>query len=398
MARLTLRVGALATALLCGGALAAQAALWRRDRTRAERFLAEGQGATTVVPSGAPGSRAPKVTVLVAAWNEAGTLQRHLASVQALRYPHVEHVLCAGGQDGTYAIVSAHAAGAVRHPVRVAEQLPGEGKQRALRRAYTLATGDVVFLTDADCVLDDESFERTLGPILAGEEHVTSGGSRPAVEQAGGAFVFYQWAVQQFAAAHAGRYLEALFGRNAAVRRAALDAAGAFDADVPTGTDYQLGRALRRAGFAIRHVPHSLVQTRYPETLGAYARQQRRWLRNVAVLGARSGAWDEAARTLRTSAVGAGMLAGPLLALLTGGWLFPLWAAAFTYSAAAKVRYALFCRALVAPVSGSTSALGQQRAPIDATARLAPVVTLLEYGIWVLPLLDYLSPRRRRVW
>src|SRR5215212_9438870 len=36
----------------------------------------------------------PKVTVLVAAWNEAPMIARHIESVTRLRYPDVEYVVC----------------------------------------------------------------------------------------------------------------------------------------------------------------------------------------------------------------------------------------------------------------------------------------------------------------
>ena len=44
----------------------------------------------------------PLVSVLVAAWNESEHIDRHIQSFLALRYPHKELVLCAGGNDDTY--------------------------------------------------------------------------------------------------------------------------------------------------------------------------------------------------------------------------------------------------------------------------------------------------------
>jgi hypothetical protein len=270
------------------------------------------------------------------------------------------------------------------------EQLPGEGKQRSLQKAFGSSTGEIIYLTDADCVVDDESFERTIEPIVNGREVATSGGSMPLPELLDDhRFAVYQWAVQAYAAARAGAYLDAVLGRNAAVRRGILDQIGAFREAVPSGTDYHLGRQIRGAGYAIRHVPHSLVRTDYPRSFGAYARQQRRWLRNVALLGWRSRSWHEVRASVQTSLVGAGMLLGPLAGRALGVAGLALWGAALVHSAGAKVRYVAF--------AGRSHQWRGGGAGVPA-ALIAPLLTLLEFGVWALPLLDYVIPARRRQW
>jgi GT2 family glycosyltransferase len=323
----------------------------------------------------------PKVTILVAAWNEAGLVERHIQSVLALRYPNKEYILCAGGADGTHEIARRHAGPGVT----ILEQLPGEGKQRALRQAFRHATGEIVYLTDADCLVDDDSFERVIAPIVDGGEAATTGASMPPPEQvAGNDFALYQWAVQRYAGARAPRYVTGLLGRNAAVRRDALERAGAFDAGVPAGTDYHLAKALVAAGYRIVDVPSSRAVTPYAATWARYAGQQRRWIRNVVLLGVRNHAWAEVRRNLQTSLTGAAMLLAPLAAPLAGRLLLIAWLLALAHSTAAKLRYLAFGRAL------------------DGTRRLSPLrllaYTLAEFAVWALPLLDYPSEARRRRW
>jgi len=62
------------------------------------------------------------------------------------------------GEDGTFKLASRH----VGPQVKVLRQAPGEGKQRALARAFDETRGEVIFFTDADCLLADETFERTI--------------------------------------------------------------------------------------------------------------------------------------------------------------------------------------------------------------------------------------------
>src|SRR5687768_5466499 len=88
------------------------------------------------------------VSILVAAWNEAEHIDDLIASCLRWAYPRKELVLCAGGADDTLRRARRwEGAG-----VRVLEQLPGEGKQGALERCLREATGEIIVLTDADCV------------------------------------------------------------------------------------------------------------------------------------------------------------------------------------------------------------------------------------------------------
>jgi cellulose synthase/poly-beta-1,6-N-acetylglucosamine synthase-like glycosyltransferase len=351
---------------------------WRSDRAVAARYRRALRAPTPLLRG------APHVTILVAAWNEAPAIARHIASVRALRYPNWEYVLCAGGADGTYRAALECARGDPR--LVVLEQLPGEGKQRALRKAYARATGDVVYLTDADCFVDDESFERVLAPIVNHGEAAATGTSMPLPEQWDVPLVDYQWAVQRYVDAHAPEYASGLLGRNAAVRRDALERAGRFNADVATGTDYHLATALTACGYRLRCVPTSRVRTRYAETWARYAGQQRRWVRNAIVLGARRGGWRAAAAGLQTALVGAGMLALPVLALAAprGRPLLVPWAVALLHGVVAKARYLAFGRAV-------------EGARLLSPAQLA-IFTLREFGVWARPLFDLPSARLRRQW
>jgi len=183
-------------------------------------------------------NRAEKVSVLVAAWNEADAIDRCIKSITSLSYHHKELVVCAGGDDGTYDSARQHENGSVR----VLKQAPREGKQRALRRCLTASTGEIIFLTDADCVLTDEVFEATLEPILDGREVAATGSYEPLAEQRDLPLVTYQWAIQLYGRIHADAYSAGLLGANCAVRRADLERSGRFAAEAPPGPDSALAR------------------------------------------------------------------------------------------------------------------------------------------------------------
>jgi cellulose synthase/poly-beta-1,6-N-acetylglucosamine synthase-like glycosyltransferase len=301
---------------------------WRRDRTLNRQRREQ-------KPTPVELNATLRVSVLVAAWNEADLIQQHVESFLALRYPDKELVLCAGGQDGTYELSRCY----MSTLVRVLEQRPGEGKQRALRRCLEQATGAVIYLTDGDCLFSDETFERTLAPVINREAAASTGRSRPLSRQLDSAFVAYQWTADEYEALRAPATSPGLLGRNCAIRAEALETIGAFEHVAPTGTDYLLARQLLRSGYSIVHVRSSAVETRYPASLSAYFRQRSRWLGNLIVIGLKTGDVRQAYYGLRSAALGTGILLMPLLAFAFGPVVLALWFVALGHGVLARIRY-----------------------------------------------------------
>ncbi len=349
--------------------------LWRRDRALADWLRSE----RAPIPAL---SRAPQVSALVAAWNEAEQIDAHIQSFLALAYPNVELVICAGGADDTLARARRYAG----ERVTVLEQRSGEGKQKALARCYECAAGELIYLTDADCRFDDEALARLVAPIVNEGEQVTTGGSRPLDEQAGQLLPFYVWSTEVFSAAHYPKYLDGLLGRNALLTRSAIERSGKLQYEAATGTDYHLARRLIAEDIAIRNVTESIVETIYPETFGLYWRKQSRWIRNLLLYGGQYQAYHQVASTLRSAALGAGMLLLPFFSIGLGFGPGTLWLILVFHSFCAKVRYLRFAARLY-----------RQQISSKHTIALFPI-TLFEFVIWVTPVLQLLSEKQRKQW
>jgi cellulose synthase/poly-beta-1,6-N-acetylglucosamine synthase-like glycosyltransferase len=349
--------------------------LWQRDKALATRLLAEHPPAPKL-------ARTPKVSALVAAWNERDRIEAHIHSFLALSYPEIELILCAGGTDGTLERARRYAG----ERVIVLEQQPGEGKQHALARCLERASGEVIYLTDADCVYVNEALTRLLAPLINEGEQVTSGGSRPLDEQAGKLLPSYMWAVDVVSEARRPAYFVGLYGRNAALTRCAIDQIGGLDFPARTGTDYHLAQRLNAVGLAIRHVGTSVVPSEYPETLGHYRRQRSRWLRNLLLYGPQYGAHRDVWATLKTVVTGAGMLIAPLVAVAGAHVVLLPWLLLLAHAMGAKLRYALFAARLY-----------QRPVAPGLLVALAPL-TLIDFAIWALPIFDLLHPERRKRW
>lgn len=354
--------------------LAYNCRLWQRDRARAASLARS--SAWTIL------RQYPNVSILVAAWNEVEILADHIAAFNGLAYPNRELVLCAGGPDGTFALAEALANDDVSGVV-VLEQRPGEGKQSALQRCFEASTGDILFLTDADCLLDDVSFTATLAPLINEGEAAATGGSRPLDAQLGDPFVLQQWYADVYVRSHWGDYTNGVLGRNAALTRPALAAVGAFSAPVRTGTDFHMAKELLRRGERIR-VARSAVRTHYADTVGEYRRQQARWLRNVVMHGMTYRAYPEVLASFAPSMLGLAMLALPMLALVLGPVAPAIWAVLLLQAVLSRMRYVRFGQAIT----------GQS---FPAYERIL-VYVVIDWAVWASVLPEYLLRRMRHRW
>jgi cellulose synthase/poly-beta-1,6-N-acetylglucosamine synthase-like glycosyltransferase len=324
----------------------------------------------------------PKVSVLVAAWNEADNIDDQIRSFLALRYPNRELVLCAGGADDTFAR-AARSSGPL---IKVFEQRPGEGKQAALRRVLPEADGSIVFLTDADCEFTDDAFLRTIAPIARGEAVVATGASEPKPAQRGHPLVQYQWFVDLEWFARRPPTVDGILGRNTALHRDVLEAIGGFDTPVRTGTDYVMGRLLTRSRYQIRSVSESRIRTEYPETPTAYLRMWRRWNKNLLLHGPRYAAWPDVRGVLMAFGLYGTILGLPALLPLLG----PL---------ALALSFTLFGVAMLGRYR--RVAAGAQLAGAPISWRLAlglPLYTLLDMLGVLLAVADAVRPSTRTRW
>ncbi len=313
----------------------------------------------------------PKVSVLVAGWNEARMIEDHIGSFLNLCYPNRELILCVGGDDDTYARALACAA----PNVHVLEQPPGAGKQEALKRCYELASGDIIYLTDADCLYDDESFERILMPIINDEMAIVTGGSRPLNRQLENTLALHVWFTDLYSRSRWGDLTNGILGRNAALTRGVLETIGGFFIPVPTGTDYHLAKVVLDHGYAIRHAAGSTIQTRFAETLTHYRTQQTRWLRNIMLHGVRFKAYREAAQAVLASLVGMSVLVLSVIGLIIGPPLLTVVLLLWCFVIASRMRYMRFGEALTGVSFGHGYLM-------------LPLYILLDFSLWSLTLIQ----------
>lgn len=113
-----------------------------------------------------------RISVVIAAYNEAETVGEVVARVRATPYEVELIVVDDGSTDGTWERLSAlaDAPGLVlqRHE-------RNQGKSAALRTAFARVTGEVVIIQDADLEYDPRDYPTLLEPILDGRADVVYG-------------------------------------------------------------------------------------------------------------------------------------------------------------------------------------------------------------------------------
>ncbi len=344
---------------------------WRRDQ------------ATKLEPQPLPAlEQTPLISILVAAWNESSIIEQHISAFLALTYPNKQLVLCAGGNDDTLEVAQHYADARM---IIVIEQDAGEGKQAALRKAFPFATGEIIYLTDADCLVNDDAFVRIIAPIVNGSYVAVNGSSRPLKVQEQSAFIMYQWAVDYYANLYAPHYSSGLLGRNCAVRADVLRQTGGFNAQAKSGTDYTLARQLIDAGYTIYNEKQSWVETDYPATLGLYYFKRSRWLRNTIVLGFQKKDYGSMLPSVLSSVVGIFMLLTPFAAIIMGPLVGALWLVLILHAILSRLRYVLLHRQSL------------KISPLKVV--MAGLITLpFDFYIAATTLLQVIIPQWRTIW
>ncbi|WNG22114.1 glycosyltransferase family 2 protein [Cystobacter fuscus] len=118
------------------------------------RYMRSGANQRRAQPVGVP----PRVSLVVAAYNEASCIQQKLGNSLALNYPAERFEVLIGSDgssDGTDELVMA----CTDERVRLSAAARG-GKTSVLNRCIPMAGGDIVVLSDANTMIEPEALQR----------------------------------------------------------------------------------------------------------------------------------------------------------------------------------------------------------------------------------------------
>ena len=117
-----------------------------------------------------------KLSVIVPAYNEEGTIREIIDRVSDTPFEKEIIVVDDGSTDGTREILKELEGRTTGEtPILLIFHERNRGKGAAIRSALAKVTGDVVIIQDADLEYDPKEFARLIEPILKGETQVVYG-------------------------------------------------------------------------------------------------------------------------------------------------------------------------------------------------------------------------------
>lgn len=211
----------------------------------------------------------PSISVVVCAYNEEGTIDECLRSLQACEYPNLEVIVCDdGSQDATIELIR-------DFPFWVLD-LSHRGLSAARNSGLAAATGEIVAYLDADAACHPD-WPYHLALSLEDDNVMATGGPNLPSAEAG--------LVERAVAASPGGPVHVLIsddraehvpGCNMAFRKHALEEIGGFDAVYTSaGDDVDVCWKLIDRGYDIGFAAPAQVRHHRRATVKGYLRQQR---------------------------------------------------------------------------------------------------------------------------
>lgn len=294
-------------------------------------LLVLARGVLRVRPHGAA-DISPDVTVIVAAYNEAGRIERKLRSVLDQDYPGRVEVIVAsdGSDDGTPGIVE----GLDRPNLRVLD-LPRGGKAAAIGAAVAAAGGEILVFSDANSIFGDGCIRRLVRAFadpevggVAGNQVYVRGDDPDAIAVGERSYWDFDRALKQ-AQSDAGNVIAGT-GALYAIRRELFR-------EVPAGVndDFFLSLSVIDSGYRLVFEPEAIAYEPVAASRDLeYARRVRIMTRGLRCVAAVPGVLDPR-RTgfyalqvfshkvlMRVMAVPLGVVAVTSLALYGRGWIY----------------------------------------------------------------------------
>jgi cellulose synthase/poly-beta-1,6-N-acetylglucosamine synthase-like glycosyltransferase len=240
----------------------------------------------------------PRVSILVAARNEAASIGRCLESLARLNYPPDKLEILIGDDastDGTAAIVQRFIEGRPQFRLLAVRQQLGtaRGKGNVLAHLCRAATADYFLLTDADMVLSPDWAQAMLAAAPAGVGIVTgiTTADGPLFGRLQGLDWLFGLSLIRLLT-DCGLPITAV-GNNMLVTRAAYESIGGYEALAFSITeDLQLFQQVVAQGWRYRNLidPRVLGVSAPQPTLGHLLGQRKRWMKGAGRLPWQLGA------------------------------------------------------------------------------------------------------------
>jgi len=220
----------------------------------------------------------PKVSVVIAAYNEEKVIARTVEAILSSDYPDLQVIVVDdGSQDHTAEVIREHFHGDPRiHCI----SKPNGGKASALNTGIGQAGGEIIVSLDADTIFAQDTISKLVRHFQDPRVGAVSGN----VKVGNRINLLTRWqAIEYITSQHFDRRAFDLLncitvvpGAVGAWRRSAIEAAGLYTSDT-LAEDTDLTFKIRKLGFRIVTESDALAYTEAPDNLKNLSKQRFRW-------------------------------------------------------------------------------------------------------------------------
>ena len=237
-------------------------------------------------PEHAPLNHYPAISILIAAYNEAESIEETVRSIALQRYPGKLDVIVVddGSGDGTPALVEAMLG---EFPWLTLLRMPKNGgKAKALNHALQFVKASLVVTVDADSYLYRDALQNIVQRYFEDPSNTRAVAGTVLVRNSRTSWITKAQEWDYFHGISAIKRVQSLFqgtlvaqGAFSVYDRATLADVGGWPDCV--GEDIVLTWAILKRGYRIGHSEEAYLFTNAPATLMQFVRQRQRWSRGM---------------------------------------------------------------------------------------------------------------------
>lgn len=212
---------------------------------------------------------APRVSVIVPAYNSENTIGRCLSAIEAQDYPKRLFEVIAvddGSRDGTAEIIK-------QHGVKYFWQT-NKGPATARNKGVEKATGEIILFTDADCVPEKNWIREMVRPFENKEVVAVKGAYRTGQKEIVARFCQIEFE-ERFEMLKKAASIDMIDTYSAGFRKEVFDKMGGFDTSFPVANneDTELSYRMSAKGLKMVFNPNAIVShLNHPASIKRYAR------------------------------------------------------------------------------------------------------------------------------
>ncbi|KKM21262.1 hypothetical protein LCGC14_1637200 [marine sediment metagenome] len=218
------------------------------------------------------------ITIIIPAWKEGENLKQCLNSINKLNYPKIKVILNAGGSNETIKIADSYK---TNHKFTVIHQKAGGGKLRAINDCLKYASKGIIYLIDADILLDDKILLAMIYPLVNGKENIVIASVIPHSSIISNDVVKYLYINRN--SGFRKKFIRYFYGfaSNAIIRPEVIEAIEGFSEKTLLDDGRTTQKDLASKGYkSFRLVDYKIQSLTYPTNIKEYLNQNIRWIEN----------------------------------------------------------------------------------------------------------------------